>query len=602
MMSRGFFYPIRKRNFTQHDPLYRCILVSVVILAFGVFHGCISTVTNISVPSEITVGEEFNVIVNGTVSGESDGFAGIVLQVPESFSLEHALYNCKVGRGKLRRMKQVEERYDAQEGYYIIALVDSATAVRETNGTIQIIATFTAGQAGNFTMKVIAGGAGRKEGISGWRSTDPKKYYSFMDVIDSKYIVSCQVQEANQNGRYALQFDGIRSYVLIPAKEALAFSMDSSFTIEWWFAATSTNAVVLSTRQDDFVSKYPIEVWVNEFGSLRLTASDGLKQYSTSEDIFVADGAWRHCAIVYAASEQKYFFFLMGILKDSVSVSRRNIRNDQPMIVGSRGGRRNFLRGAIDEIRVWKKAKSQDEIQFSKNISATGSELRLFALYNFDKTSGGFILNTTPEQGIDAIAYNRPKLIPSTAPLVIEFTTFRIDVNEDSVTLLWETFDESEIEGFEVEKRLETGSYFVIAKREAQKSGTHHNTYIVTDARNQNAIYHYRLRQKNADGSVHLSEEVALGAEDIHNFTLDQNIPNPFAQSTTISYSLREPTHVVLSVYDFLGRLIGQLVDEKQSAGTHSVFFDPKDLPSGMYFFKLRTASGSETKKMILSK
>jgi hypothetical protein len=81
-----------------------------------------------------------------------------------------------------------------------------------------------------------------------------------------------------------------------------------------------------------------------------------------------------------------------------------------------------------------------------------------------------------------------------------------------------------------------------------------------------------------------------------------KNYPNPFNPATTISYTLKEGTNVRLTVYDRLGREVKTLVDENQNAGTHTVTFDGSSLPSGIYFYRIKTNDKTEVQKMILAK
>lgn len=81
-----------------------------------------------------------------------------------------------------------------------------------------------------------------------------------------------------------------------------------------------------------------------------------------------------------------------------------------------------------------------------------------------------------------------------------------------------------------------------------------------------------------------------------------KNYPNPFNPTTTIQYTLTESTQVRLTVYDRLGREVVTLVDENQSPGTYSVNFDASNLPSGTYFYRIKTPSKTEVKKMVFEK
>jgi Secretion system C-terminal sorting domain len=85
-------------------------------------------------------------------------------------------------------------------------------------------------------------------------------------------------------------------------------------------------------------------------------------------------------------------------------------------------------------------------------------------------------------------------------------------------------------------------------------------------------------------------------------FALNQNYPNPFNPTTTITYRISMGGHVMLELYDVLGRKVVTLVDARQTLGDHSVMLDGSELASGVYFYQLRSAAGVITKKMILLK
>jgi hypothetical protein len=90
-------------------------------------------------------------------------------------------------------------------------------------------------------------------------------------------------------------------------------------------------------------------------------------------------------------------------------------------------------------------------------------------------------------------------------------------------------------------------------------------------------------------------------------FTLEQNFPNPFNPSTTITYRLEKQTSVRLAVYDITGRQVWNLVDQYQSPGRYDIRWNAdgpggSKLSSGIYFARLQVEGQVAVQKMILTK
>jgi hypothetical protein len=69
-----------------------------------------------------------------------------------------------------------------------------------------------------------------------------------------------------------------------------------------------------------------------------------------------------------------------------------------------------------------------------------------------------------------------------------------------------------------------------------------------------------------------------------------------------IQYSLASAGSVVLKVFNILGEEVTTLVNEDQSAGSHTVRFEAERLSAGTYFYRLETPNFRETRKMLLMK
>ena len=88
-------------------------------------------------------------------------------------------------------------------------------------------------------------------------------------------------------------------------------------------------------------------------------------------------------------------------------------------------------------------------------------------------------------------------------------------------------------------------------------------------------------------------------------FAFYQNYPNPFNPNTTIKYQLPKASHINITLYDVLGRIVRVLKDGKQEPGYYSVQWDGIDdfgqqLPSGTYFYRMKTEEFTQTRKLLL--
>lgn len=137
---------------------------------------------------------------------------------------------------------------------------------------------------------------------------------------------------------------------------------------------------------------------------------------------------------------------------------------------------------------------------------------------------------------------------------------------------------------------------------------------VVKDYIRQKGVVAYRPEGRIRDVSVkcrnehYADDDAPLAAESdpapatVKNFELGQNYPNPFNPSTMIGYALPRKAQAKLTVFNALGQVVKELVNETQEAGYHEVRFDGTGLASGVYFYRLQAGSFAETKKLTFVK
>ena len=191
------------------------------------------------------------------------------------------------------------------------------------------------------------------------------------------------------------------------------------------------------------------------------------------------------------------------------------------------------------------------------------------------------------------------------SPLPVELTSFTSNVSGNKVNLYWETATEVNNHGFQVQRNVIDGqqsAWETIGFVQGSGNSNSPKSYSFTDEPKGGKEFQYRLKQIDLDGRYEYSETISALLENVSQFVLDQNFPNPFNPTTKISYTLSQRASVRLKVYDMLAKEIAELVDAFQEAGRYEVTFDGSSLSSGTYFYKLEAGSFIEVKKFILIK
>lgn len=93
-----------------------------------------------------------------------------------------------------------------------------------------------------------------------------------------------------------------------------------------------------------------------------------------------------------------------------------------------------------------------------------------------------------------------------------------------------------------------------------------------------------------------------IGSMSPDKFGLDHNYPNPFNPQTTISYSVPQETHVQIVIYNMTGQVMETLVDGIVESGYYTVQWNAAGVPSGIYFYSIRTPEFTQVRKCMLMK
>ncbi len=110
-------------------------------------------------------------------------------------------------------------------------------------------------------------------------------------------------------------------------------------------------------------------------------------------------------------------------------------------------------------------------------------------------------------------------------------------------------------------------------------------------------------------GDIHVDSkaQVSDAPVPVYRTHLAQNEPNPFNPRTAISYTIAKPGHASLRIFNLNGRLVATLLDREVAAGPGSAIWNGFDTngrraPSGVYVYRLLSADGELSRKMVLLK
>jgi hypothetical protein len=109
--------------------------------------------------------------------------------------------------------------------------------------------------------------------------------------------------------------------------------------------------------------------------------------------------------------------------------------------------------------------------------------------------------------------------------------------------------------------------------------------------------------------SLNLSPATTVGSDSENelpkDFRLLGNYPNPFNPETTVDFEMPVSGNMSLRIYNLQGQQIKNLFEGKIDGGRHQMVWDGTNdlgarVPSGIYFYVLKTGMISVSRKMVM--
>lgn len=194
----------------------------------------------------------------------------------------------------------------------------------------------------------------------------------------------------------------------------------------------------------------------------------------------------------------------------------------------------------------------------------------------------------------------------SNGTYVSQIVGFTSTLESDSVHVSWYAANESDSSFYILEKMNsgDTGSTnWGIVDTIYAAGEDHLASYDYFDEPGSAGTIYYRLSHNDAKGNSQYSEVARINYISMStDIIVAQNDPNPFSDSTRISFYLPKRSYVSVEFFNSSIQKINEIKKMRYSAGRHDILFRRYDLESGIYFYRIKAGSFVEVKKMVITK
>ena len=391
--------------------------------------------------------------------------------------------------------------------------------------------------------------------------------------------------QAISNG---LNFDGINDQVVVPANSV--FDLNSG-TIECWVRPSVLvgNACILGNRGTGGARF--------SFHMSTVTNTIGLWDGSvyTTIPYTITAGTWYHLAFVCNGTNT--LVYVNGTLAGTIAKKFSTVTG-QTFVIGiakNSGGDGEPFLGDIDEVRVWNTMRTQAEIQANKDVTLTGTESGLVALYSFDQgtnggTNTGLTIATDKTSGNNHGQLNGFLMVGITSnwvnhtliTLPVNLSAFTAVKDGKQVRLQWETSQEQNSKEFIIERSFDGSNFSSIGTIAAAGASTSARSYSFNDNNPQAGNNFYRLKQTDIDGKFMYSATRSV------NFTsASPKITWYTTGNGQAEVKLVQGSKEKYIVADMNGRIVKQ-------GNLSNGILHISDLPAGSYSVQIETTSGNE--------
>jgi Concanavalin A-like lectin/glucanases superfamily/Secretion system C-terminal sorting domain len=433
------------------------------------------------------------------------------------------------------------------------------------------------------------------------------------------FLCQSNIAQQTQAGE-ALQFEGTNNINY----GNVDFGFEDEFTIMFWCRWDTTpsdgsrwaNLVTINSNSHGDNG----QLWIqhnsdnSKFEYALATESNGSvsRSYlqSTTSPL---EGEWNHIAAVFGGDSMK--LYVNGIKETGKQKSGNVIPSiaEYELTIASWACSNNDYRrfnGTIDEVSIWTKALSTQEINIYKNMLLCTTMSGLAAYWRFDNIADTIVYDYSPngvngilESSGNGFASNISSNAPLYGNLPIDLLYFNTICDQDSVVILnWATASETNNDYFTLSRSTNGNDWEIINRIQGAGNSNEVKTYKYKDRSisGEETTYYYILRQTDYNGEFEDFDIKAIYCR--QNKQQLKLYPNPVSYSLNLEFKnpYEESTAVLILIYNSSGQLI-MTKDILSEKGLNRQTIELPSLQKGTYYFHLKMGKYYLSKPIIVS-
>jgi hypothetical protein len=187
-------------------------------------------------------------------------------------------------------------------------------------------------------------------------------------------------------------------------------------------------------------------------------------------------------------------------------------------------------------------------------------------------------------------------------PVPVAFQAFSVWSDGNAIRLLWDVRDAFEVTGYNVYRSRDGGPMEIVNTRGLLPPDSRE---YVDQTVEPGREYTYRIGAVEPGGEIVSMPQ--KGSVRVVSTRLDQNTPNPFNPTTSITFVVPTARDARVTIYDVEGRRVKTLFNGRASGGVNNLTWDATNdngekVGSGVYYYMLVAGNHRETRKMVLLK